>query len=622
MSFLRSRTQILYRYMPGALFEHDKYGICRVNDVSVTSPDDLNIESLKSALSGWLRLWKDCGSEAFPDPNSEWSEYKVGVPDRVNFEAYPTKVQCTNCGHIADLTDLARLPIRNDTSCTICKKGHYRQLAYVVIHECGKMMPVPIPSCPTHGAAHMNFRDTGRFVTSEWICQYGDYRRGMPRYSCDCAYSRGILQAGSDQQKRNDKYARTNDTSVFYSHTVHFVNLPESAISVLRDDEKTTGLLLARQWGIIQKNIYDVAKERKTTIRSTSSSDQERQLLQQLLSKDPQNESLKKLLELKSEREKVPFDVEIDRIVASLPGIDMLPPSLGLLEHVAILDWLKILLPNEALKNIKDRGDTVGAYDFEAGMEFAKNSLGIQWIGCITDFPVAMASVGYSRVSKNPGNALINPFRSDRSSGGKVPIYTVTANTEAIMLQLDHLKVIRWLIENKLTQDICPDESIAGWIWLRSNLPRLALFRGLLNAPSDLSISEQAVISLLHTISHLLMRQVEWSGFDPESISEYIIPETLTIIIHSNNYTSFSIGGMFTMFEQRLNGWLKDTYNAAFSCVYNPICQDEGASCVGCLHRQYNCEAFNQYLSRSTLQGGVMYNPKIKIEKGFWISTT
>jgi hypothetical protein len=608
--------------VPGAIFEHDKYGICRVTDIAVTAPDSLNGESLRNILAITLNQWRGFGGESFPNPLSEWGEYKVGVPERVNFEPFPIIVECSACGHINSLADLSRLTYDTKTSCTRCKKGHYRQLSYVVIHECGKLEPIPVPKCPTHGKVNLSFVDTGRFVTSVWKCNSGDYVRGMPRYQCDCAFSRitsADQSSGGSTSRKNDKYARINDTSVLYSHTLHFVNLPENSINKLREDSKPTGLLLAKLWGLIDGNIFGIADERRSFSSSSSNRTQQMALVEKLMKDNPQDENIKSLASLLTADQSMPYGDKIDVVERDLPQTSGQQPSLGLIEHTAILDSLDVLQPKDVLSNMKQRGDSVGALDFEEGIKFSSDTMGFKEICCVTNFPIAMASFGYSRVSNIPGKAFLNPFYSQKVEGGKVPIYAINTSAEAIMIQLDPIRVVKWLAANNLA--ISPENrnEYDSWVWLRNNLSRLSEFRGLLNAPKDLlSPAEKAVLTLLHTISHLLMKQVEWSGFDPESVSEYLIPETLTIIIHTNNYASFTIGGMVTLFEQRLHAWLKGVNNAAFDCAYNPICEDEGGSCSGCLHRQYNCESFNQYLSRSALKGGILLEPQCEILSGFW----
>lgn len=619
MRFHRSRTQILYRYVPGAIFEHDTYGICRVTDVAMTAPDSINADGIKRALTDYLIYWNGFGDDAFPDPYTEWHEYKVGVPDRVSFEAFPTVVECSNCGHVNDLAELSQLPWETKLVCTKCHKGKYRQLAYASIHNCGKLTSIPTPGCPAHGHQHMVFIDKARFVTSIWQCKICGWNDRMPRYICRCSYSRKVLETGGDEIRCNMQYVRTNDTSVLYSHVLPIVNLSEEAQGKLKNDPRPTYLLLARQWGLIDRPIFEVVNERAAATAASEKNHRSAQLVSELLKADPNNQKLRELAEIHDNVGRLPEDGKLDRVEKDVPGLAAVAPSQALLEHIAILDSLEVIDPNEARASIASRSDRVGLHDFNQGVDFARETLGLERLWCITDFPIALVAVGYSRGSKVPGEALLSPFRPSHSDGGKVPLYAVTSNTEAIMFQLDPHRLARWLIMNGFIETQSPLSGIESWIWCRKYLRQLADFRGIVNAPDSLSLPEKATLCVLHTISHLLMKHIEWSGFDPESVGEYILPETLSVVIHSNNYSSFTIGGMVTLFEQRLNGWLQDSYNAAFNCVYNPICEDEGASCSGCLHRQYNCEGFNSYLSRAVLQGGYASDLSRNVIHGYWM---
>lgn len=615
MRFNRSRTQVLYRYVPGSLFEHDKFGICLVTDVAVTAPDNLNTNSLQHALKAYISRWADYGGDAFPDPFTEWAEYKVGVPDRVSFAPFPDIVECSKCRHITTLEFLSSQGPRKQVACINCGEGRYRQLPYATLHNCGKLTSIPVVACPTHGKDHMTFIDTGRFVTAFWKCSICGQTRGMPRYQCQCNYSRKFEHASD--YKKNMQYVRTNDTSVFYSHTIPLVNLPENLITSIQNDSRATGLILSRIYGLLDKSVFKVAEDRASTANQPTMNAQARALVEQILKTNPDSIEAKQLANLYSGPVRLMGDDVIDEIEAHLPGISQHPPSQSIIEHVAIIDGLDIITPEIAHSSSLERNDQTGAYDFEEGYRFARETLGFKWIGCITDFPIALVSVGYSRGGKLPGEALLNPFRSNRYDSAKVPLYTITSNTEGIMIQLDPQRVISWLLNNSLAVGETPKSEFEAWVWLKKYLPGLSEFRGLTNAPENLTVAEKAVLTLLHTISHLLMKQIEWSGFDPESVSEYILPETISLVIHSNNYSSFTIGGLVTLYEQRLHGWLRDTYNAAFNCVYNPICEDEGGSCAGCLHRQYNCEGFNSFLSRAVLQSGHISHLK-DITSGYW----
>jgi hypothetical protein len=617
MTFRRSRTQILYRYPPGAIFDHDRYGICRVTNVSINLLD-VNVDSLRSALFNYLDQWNGFGREAFPDPNTEWDEYVVGIPTKVTFEPFPTIVECSICGKIQDLTRLSKLPLNQAPICSNCKKGKFRQLPYVIIHECGRIVPMHVPKCPKHHDQYIKFFDTGRFPTAYWYCGKCDYRRGLLRYQCKCAYTHS---PSDDQYKGNEKYLRTNDTSVHYSHLVNFVNLEQSKYGQLKNDENIAGLLFGRLTGLVEDNIFTLIEKRENALQKTSADDIGIELLKEISHDNPDDPRVKQLLELFGRDKNIPGQSIIEKIDQVLPNYCRSNPTQDIMEHVSILDTLAIITPENVKQDLTSREDEAGSLDFMSGLVFANTRMGIKRLYCITDFPIALATIGYSRGSRMPGKALINPYRLDNGSlDGKVPIYAATSNTEAIMLQLDPERIINWLVSNILVEEHPSiSDEFEAWVWLKKHAPNLSHFKEVFIYQDNLNPIEEAIFTLLHTISHLLVRQIEWSGFDPESIGEYLLPETLTIIVHSNNYNTFSIGGMVTMFEQRLHSWLKATYNSAFDCTYNPICEDEGASCIGCLHRQYNCSVFNQYLSRAVLQGGSMYHPHGTFNVGYWV---
>jgi hypothetical protein len=622
MSFSRSRTQILYRYVPGSVFEHDRYGICRVTDVAVSAPSRLNLEALKNALQLLLKQWEQSGAADFPDPVKEWDEYQVGVPDRVDFEPFPLIVQCNNCGHVNSLDVLSEIR-KVEAVCTSCHEGTYRQLPYVMIHGCGKLSSMYVPRCQVHGQKNVRFHDTGRFITSWWTCAScnGAMISRMRQSPCGCSY-------GRQADDPNMRYVRTNDTSVLYSHAVSFVNLQESLIAKLRNDPRSTGLLLARLWDLLGEKATELASRREASSGNPVADDRARTLVQQLLSENPDSETAKQLAAMLTKDAKLPGDEVIDQVDKLIGGGTDAQPSRSLLESVAIRDTLDVIRPEEAAENARQRGDVAGAYDIETAVDYARSALGIGSIECITNFPLALAAAGYSRVDNRPqgvsnrsGQAHIRPFRRARSEGGKTPLYVVTSDTEAIMVQLDPLRVAQWLIKNKMALGPEPEPGFESWAWCRQHLKGLSSIQGLFSVPADLPTGETAVLTLLHTISHLLLGRIEWSGFDPESVGEYILPDSLTVVINSNNYSSFTIGGMVTMFEQRLLGWLQDTRNAAFTCTYNPICQDEGASCAGCLHRQHNCPSLNDLLSRAALTGGRATGlPEIAV--GYWTMAT
>lgn len=610
--FSRTQTQILFRHVPGAIFEHDRYGICRVTDIMVSAASTLNTDALRYTVRTVLEQWQDSGSDAFPDPDTEWDEYRVGIPERVLFEPYPPVLECRACGTITTLDTLAGLSLNTPARCQRCGRDSYRQLPYVMAHGCGRLAPIFVPPCPVHGRTDVRFNDTGRFVTASWSCGIcRTFISRMTQRPCGCAFGRRV------PSQSNMRYLRTNDTAVLYSHTSTFVNLNAQLLDTLRDDPRPTGLLLARLWGLIEEPAPNIAAERQRENQRSRGTDQERELIAQLLRENPTSTAAQQLAARLGLQGRLTGDDAIDQVATRVAGVEQ-RPSRGLIEAVAIQDTLDSITTDQAWQSAEERGDSAGAYDVEEGVRLAQTTLGIESIRCLTNFPLAIAAVGYSRVDNRRNEALIQPFPRTQSEGSRIPIYVLPSISEALLVRLSPRWVARWLIANGLANGPIPTPGVESWTWIRRQLPDLAEpITTWSRRDSPSSGAAAATITLLHTISHVLLRQIEWSGFDPESVGEYLLPEALGIIIHTNNYRSFVIGGMVTMFEQRLLGWLSDSFNAAFSCVYNPICADEGGSCSGCLHRQHNCELFNGMLSRSVLTGGSVPNLGM-IDVGAW----
>ncbi len=241
--------------------------------------------------------------------------------------------------------------------------------------------------------------------------------------------------------------------------------------------------------------------------------------------------------------------------------------------------------------------------------------MGIQAIRVINDFPLALCAFGYTRISRDPARTVLTPFPAD--DRGKIPLFTMSSETEALWFQLDPVQAVAWLIDNGLAGGLKPDAAESAWAWLYAKVP------GIQEASYQPSHGDPAAVALrtlLHTLSHIFLHRIEWSGFAPSSVGEYLVPGSLSFILYANRYAETKIGGLTTLFEQRLKTWLLDALQSSHECIYDPICTDEGGSCSGCTHREHNCIMFNRELSRATVYGGP--TPQASelgvIERGYW----
>jgi hypothetical protein len=228
---------------------------------------------------------------------------------------------------------------------------------------------------------------------------------------------------------------------------------------------------------------------------------------------------------------------------------------------------------------------------------------GLASVVLAADFPITTASFGYSRADYQPNACRLNPFPADPDYGGKFPIFVDVVQADAILLRLDHAAVIRWLSENGFspTMPRGEDSSLAA----RAHFVRLLDGVSLRQSIPNNQAEARLVFGLLHTFSHLAVRRAALlCGLEATSLSEYVLPRTLTCAIYCNHRFGATIGALSALFEQSLAQWLTEVRSSR-RCVYDPVCIDRGGNCHACVHlAETSCRFFNLNLGRPFLFGG------------------
>lgn len=598
--YTRGQTQVLYRHLPQAIFEHDDYGLCKVESVELGEVD-VNRAALFDALADALSQWTNHRfRDKFPDPRNESHRdiYRIGSPREVRYKPYPLLFMCRRCNRAATYESLTRRGA-SPGKCPTCG-GAMVRMRYVQAHNCGRLEELRFPfarCCNGHGPEHIAFHDPGRVRGARWYCKvcHTDII-GLRMTPCNCAYSESLESGGNSFEMRL-KVVPTGDPSLYIPHTFAFVNFKEEDAARMRALPDSLGLMLARLWSLLPDPVIKVVNDRINALKGGENPAIE-EMVAALRAADPENPALKKY---EDQRAAPPGKAALDR-VSELLGDNYdpsAPPRRWLVEHVTLLDRCDINDAHDVAARIRTRGDLTGALQMEQAQQMAEDLLGIKSIHVVNDFPLALCAYGYTRIRRDPVRTIINPFPQDER--GRIPIFAIPSETEAIWFQLNPANVVSWLTANGFLTGSAPVKEDEAWAFLHQNAPGLrhSPHEGPYNTPSAL-----AVRMLLHTMSHVFQRRVEWSGFSPSSIGEYLIPGSLSFILYANRYSETKIGGMTTLFEQRLHTWLWDAVQSGRECVYDPICTDEGGSCAGCTYREHNCLSFNRELSRATLYGG------------------
>jgi hypothetical protein len=618
-AFTRGQTQVLFRHLPEAIFEHDDYGLCKVTRVALGEVE-VNREALFDAIADALATWSKAGfASKFPDPRDigKRAMYAVGSPREVKFTPYPTVISCRACSRTARFTDLLRRGATTSGRCATCS-GYMNRLRYVQAHNCGRMEELFVPSqgCKKgHGMENVAFYDPGRVKQARWFCRLcNDDIQALRMTPCKCVYN-DSLPPGKQPEKWL-KVVPTGDPSLYVPHTVAFINFAEEVETQLKTGPDAHGLMLARTWGLLAATVDHTLRERASVGKAAASSDMV-DMVEALRAVNPTHPLV---LKFDAAKAKPAGQDSIDEVVALLAKHGAAasgPPRRWLIEHTTLLDKTSLSTTRDVAGILRRRGDDSGAADIEETGRKASDLMGIRDIKVINDFPLALCAFGYTRTSRDPSRTVITPFPGD--DRGKLPIFALSSETEALWFQLDPRRVIAWLTANGLLSGSAPAGEAEAWARLYADVP------GLRDAPHEPAYEQQtarAVRTLLHTMSHVFLRRIEWSGFASSSVGEYLLPGSLSFILYANRYAETKIGGLTTLFEQRLRLWLEDAVQRGQECIYDPICGDDGGSCAGCTHREHNCIAFNRELSRSTLYGGPTSDAGgldgLVVRQGYW----
>lgn len=621
-AFSRGQTQVLYRFLPGAIFEHDDYGLCLVDSINTVDPGTINYRALFETLTEALRQWDHDGFCAgFPDPRSDnfRKMYRIGQPSEVRFSPFPRVMKCRKCNHIIKYDTLKKNRSLEPGRCPRpgCD-GRLSQLGYVEVHNCGRLEEIHIPDkgCPQHGTKYLRFFDPGRTQKARWVC--GECGREIQKARmtpCNCSYTAALGTLKRSEYERFLRLYPAGEPGLFIPLVIPFINFSEEDERRLTDLKDGHALLLARLWGVLEERVAEVVTQRNKLDSGISASDPNMAAIIEELRKLNPNSPLLKNIDAASEES--PGGKAIEMVKSRLNDTFYLDssPSRRLVEHIALLDSTDITDLSMVTNRLRQRGAKEQANTLELASLEAMQKLGLANIQVINDFPIAIAAIGYTRVAKDPNRSVLNPFPAD--SGGKVPLFVIPSETEGLWFKLNPVRVTDWLIKNNFAVGPLPETEVDSWAWLVNHVHWEKL-----EPKTSVSGIEQAIITLLHTMSHVLIQRVEWSGFSSSSIGEYLMPETLSFIIFANRFAESKIGGLTTLFEQRLPYWLEDTAQASRDCVYDPLCREDGGSCVSCLYREHNCPFFNRHLSRAVLYGGALPPEgsfgKTTVKHGYW----
>lgn len=239
------------------------------------------------------------------------------------------------------------------------------------------------------------------------------------------------------------------------------------------------------------------------------------------------------------------------------------------------------------------------------------------------DIPFVSCAYGYTRAKPQyePGVQL-HAFARDAYGGLhslRNNIYADKFLTEGVLFELDRRKVLDWLVVNDFVarEDLpepLDERALKLWFTDQIHLDAIMPFTPI----EEQRYPKTAVVyRLIHTISHELIRAVaDICGLERDSLSEYLFPNVPAVLIYCQNTQGFDLGALKNTFEAAFDRWLEDAARRVASCVFDPICEDRYKACTGCAFlNEISCEHFNKDLDRTLLKG---YQANDGCIKGFW----
>ena len=582
---------------------------------------------------------------------------EVRAPDEIWIRPTPLNLECSRChlvqfnlgGERDVIKKLSRIAGGEDPV-LFCPesgcKGKLKQIRFVNIHRCGALQSVSTPY--TARQRRVRLQDGGTFYTTYWIDYDTNLNYGnliAPKCSaCAGGHPQGNTMRGA--------VIRDGRNETFYPRLTQYISLTlnttELLESVLAQEEGAVELGRAIVCGILDLQNQQTLRN---NLAALAQGDNESLNLQSLIEKRrSQEEKRDKLISLGDMDDLVEFAVEsiakLDALIKRARGLfseaDNYVTDLDIFRRLSFSRRAReaSILPSE-FKSVSleetliDEVDPARRAIIENNIEFLREQRAVRELRYIENTAVVLASIGYSRECDSPSNVAhevpvrLNGYVDEISDdlSGRTPVYVLPANTEALHVRLDPCLIVRWAIRSlgwRIDDPKILEDPARAHIAILQSAPSLAQAPSIAynEAKQNHDTDCLNVLGLLHTVAHLLMRSAkQGSGYDVNSLMEYIFPADLSFLIYVSSTTDYTTGGLLSLFRHNLPEWFETANIDSLNCLYDPVCSQGGGSCHGCTQKPIGCETFNHGLSRAYIHGGLVHYPNGQaelVESGLW----
>lgn len=606
----RGKGQVLFKYLPGKPMDADKNGLGIVVSWSSTPADGLNKERILREIYDRFDRYRNPHPSGYP-PKLDTKRFRLLSPKGIEYDLFPLTFTCSNpaCGKAFTFNGSAQFnSITRQGKCPRCRTGKMIQLDLVHVEAGGRIGFPRLSPCENHGYEYMTLEKFGSDNPGEWKFICGVCRKP----------GKGGGSMNSSTKFLGAPYKEMiypvplRKGQVYIPQSLLLVNLQKLDEKRLYGDRTFQKKILADFLGLFKKrNIeFDDLIEVKDEVAS-----QKLSMIENLKGKVPAEylEKVRKEME-SSFPDKANIESEIVEETESMVDFG----KIDLKEAAAsIYEYMEMLKKSGAtgLQRMIEIAKKQNHPNLENIKEFPKRmkAIKVSKAYVLNDLSLVQAVYGYTRGSFASNETDLCSFPPDKNYEREIPIYVNEVNSEAIVLEFDRIEIIKWLAENRVipkSEIPANDEEAKVWFLENVSIDAISRFREL----TDDSLITKWVYTLLHSASHmLLLNSTVLCGMDKDSLSELIYPNIPAIVIYANNIRGTQLGGMYTLFENRIYPWIDQTLKSITTCIYDPLCSDHQGACHACMFlSEFSCCHFNNDVSRWYLAG---YKDKIK---GFW----
>lgn len=663
-------------YLPGAYTKLRNQAYAKIIGVrsSSVAMEGVDKEQLIEAVATYIASWESAGGtvdEAYKLAVQR-RQIEIQSPAEVYAAPAPLVLTCRKCkvldfyDSIGDAQTLRAVERRirraRGRTYVSCKRagcdGMMVQVPYLAVHRCGISKPLFIHySARRATSSNIGFNDVGSFLQSSFFdVDTGQLLAKTLQDNCEfCSKTSG------KQTETNNRGTPITNGESFYSQCTQYISLSEQRGKLIAQATHHVN----ESGGVLSGVTADIAEGAcSALLRRVSSVELERQLTTIFGAGVSDPSSLEKVRRVLAEKQKAidslkimpdpggVFSTAIESMAKDIEGLktqlsgsagwfkgirDVVPSDATLYRVVRQRRTLEAVLLQHDVSGvtvercIEQTSDPVQRESLRQQWDRVKVNYSIASVAHIPDLRVVLGTVGFSRERATPTNnpdapaVVLNRFEDsiDESMRGRVPVYAMSAKTEALWVRLDPKKVLAWCARSvgwSLSDPEILGSSERSHAYLLEHCRALTMSLGEVASQRALPQREGAPLHLLHTISHALMLTARrHSGYDDKSIMEYLLPMDLSVLLYVSSVQNYTAGGLLSLFKHHLLAWFDDASMYAFNCAFDPVCSDVGGACSGCIQTELGCETFNHGPSRSYVHGGAIDREgSVLVDGGFW----